>query len=790
MAPSSGTPKGTTSFTMSRRLMAARSREFSIKGVFKYGYRNKEDISNLPAETMVIGSQNVLTNSAEQIVIRNGYQLDGSAGNQNTYGVDSAYDFNTHLNGIRNIRKWGITLETRYQNPVTSVVSWITLMNTLSATNVVNFCDYFDAVNENKNICLFVNGSNIVYEWTGGMGSFASATSNTITLQGSTSIANLNFYTASVDLAKMQLLINGITYTYTGGGTATTNAFDQHPTNNKILTTGSQWNSQLFTTGASAQFIHNATLVVNAASGPNTVGANFTAGIYTDNAGVPGTLIGNVSVASIPATFNSGDFTLVFTFNETISANTNYHFVVFSNYGSNLAVYTGNTPAVGTNISSNQGATWSTQTGYLNLTVTEFDTPIATFTGVTPDPTGAGITVGDAVIQKPGIGAGSIRNNLLTQLDLISNFGNQIYYGAFNNQNIYVSAVNNYQDCTVSTPRVVGEGATAILDAPPVGFIPQDESMLCSAGLDYWYASKFTLSADLADESFQFARLKTTANQGSQSQALMNKMKNNVIFISNEPIFNTLGTVENYLNSPQTTNFSDPIKYDVDAYDFTGGSVYYFGFFIYFTVPAMGIVRIYNLEKKYWEAPQVIPVSFFYQVNGLLYGHSGNTNESYQLFVPSTYNDIGNPINAIAAFPYISSEGGQAPQKKNFNKQYTEGYIAGNTLLTVTINYDFGGFSGSYSTQISGANKAIIFNKITDGSLGQNPLGSQPIGQILNLPNQPPIPKFRVINTFPRVNCFEYQVVYSSNDVDQNWAILRLGPAISSADDLGVEITE
>lgn len=766
-----------------------RSREYSIQGTFNLGYRNKEDISNLPANVLVVGSQNVLTNAAEQVVIRNGYTLDGTAGNQNTYGIDSAFDFNTHLNGIRNLRKWGTTLEVRYVNPSDSSVSWVSLLTDLSATNVVNFCEFFDATNETKNLLLFVNGNNIVHEWTGGLGSYLSSTSSTITLSGTTSLNNLNFYSAAVDQSKMRLLINGITYSYTAAGTSGSTAFSQTPTNNKVLSTSTQWNSQLFTTGAAAQFISTASIRVNS-SAISTVNANFTGAIYTDNAGVPGILVGAVALSSIPASFSTGDFDMTFTFNEAISPLTNYHFVVYSNFASTLAVYTGNTPAIGTNISTNSGSTWSTQTGYLYLTVNELDTTQQTFTGVTPDPTGAGIVVGDAVRQAVIVGTASIRGCLLTQLDLISNFGNQVYYGAFNNQNIYISKVNDYQDCTVSTVRVVGEGANAVLDAPPVGFIAQDDSMLVTAGLDYWYQSKFTLSSDLSKEAFQFTRLKTTANQAAQSQALMNKMKNNVIFISNEPIFNQLGTQQNYLNSPQTQNMSDPIKYDIDAYDFTGGTCYYFNFYLFFTVPMMGVVRMFNLEKKYWEAPQVMPISFFYQVESVLYGHSSLTNESYQVFVENVYNDNSNPISAVAAFPYVSQEGSTAPEKKNFNKHYTEGYIAGNTALTLTINYDFGGFSGNYSTQISGSDTPIIFNKVTDGSLGQNTLGSQPIGTILNITPQPPIPKFRVIKTFPRKNVYEYQIVYSSNDIDQNWAILRFGPAIGAADDISVEITE
>lgn len=760
----------------------ARARKFNIQGHFKYGYRNKEDISNLPPSVLVVGSQNVLTNAAEQIVIRNGYSLDGPAGNQNTYGIDSSYDFNTHFDGIRNLRKWGTTLETRYVNPVTSLVTWISLITNFSATNVVNFCDYWDGA---RNTCLMVNGNNNINQWTGGMGSYLSSTSTTLTVSGTKSLSNLNFETSNT--GKMKFVVDGVTYNYTAAGISTGNAFSQGPTNNKIAMSPTQWSSQLFTTGASATQITTATVRVNAAAG-SSLSANFVGALYTDNAGVPGTLVATTTT-SIPGAFSLGDFSIVFTFNQTVSSATNYHFVIYCSFGT-ITVYTGNTPAVGTNISINTGATWSAQNGYMFLTVVENQVGATTFVGVTPDPTGAGIVVGDAVVQSVLIGTSSVTACTLTQFDLIANFGNQIYYGAFNNQEIFISKVNNFSDCTVSIPRVVGQGANATLDAIPVAFIAQDDAMLCSAGKDYWYESKFTLSSDLSDESFEFNRLKTTTGQGAQSQALTSKTKNNIIYVSFEPIFNSLGTVQNFLNSPQAVNMSDSIKYDIDAYDFTGGSVYYTKYYNFFTVPSMGIVRMYNIEKKYWEAPQVLPISFFYQVDGVLYGHASLTNESYQVFVPNLYNDNNNPISAIAAFPYVSSLGGQPAQKKNFNEFYTEGYISANSNLTMTVNWDFGGFSGNLSKVISGADSRIIFNKVTDGSLGQNPLGSQPTGSILNITPQPAIPKFRVIKTFPKTNIYEYQIVYSSNDVDQNWAILRFGPAVVASNDTAVEITE
>lgn len=778
-------------FTSMSRLSKAMQKEFTLQSLFKLGYRNKEDISNLPPYVLVVGSQNVLTNAAEQITVRNGMVLDGAAGDQDTYGIDSNYDFNTHSNaGIQNTRKWGTNLEVRYENPATEDVSWINILSTLIATNVCNFAQFWDT---SKNVALFVNGDDKVYRWTGGVGSFASATTDTITLSGTGKLSDYNFDSEGF------LVIDGVKYSYTGAGSTVTQPYTQNPTDDTVTIDNSHYVSQSFTTGADAVEITTVTLEIKVDSTNLTGLPVISAFLCDNNAGVPGTLLGGASGSTSDKA--SGNYTVTFNFNRGVTPNTVYHLAFNLNWPPTngglwtISTYIGASGSVGTHIATEAfgggfPTVWNNSNGYLNMTVNENDVSGLTFTGVTPDPTSVTIAVGDAVIQAPTIGTTKVTGAPLPTFDLIGNLANQIYYGSLTYNTVYITKVNNFSDASFSTPRLPGEGAYATLDAAPVAFAPQDSDMLVSAGRDFWYESIFTLSADLANESFTFARLKTTSNQGAQSQALTNKMKNNVIFVSYEPIFNTLGTTKDFLNSPQTTNLSDPIRNDMDAYDFTGGSVYYFNYYLYFTVPTMGVVRLYNLQKKYWEAPQIMPIGRFYQVDGVLYGHSYLTNESYQVFVPDVYNDNGNPIQTIAAFPYVSVEGAQPNQQKFFNRLYTEGYIAGNTSLTVTVNYDFGGFSGSYSGQIVGSNPKIIFNKITDGSLGQNTLGSQPIGAILNLPNNNPVPKFRIINTFPPVNNYEYQIVYSSYDVDANWALLRFGPAVKAATDMPTSISQ
>lgn len=721
-------------FTVTQRLMKSRSREYTLKSLFKYGYRNKEDISNLPAETLVVGSQNILTNASEIVGIRNGYTLDGPAGNQNNYGVDSAYDFLTRLGARENLRKWGPNLEVRYLNPQTNSVTWVSILSQLNPAKVCNFTNFWDATTELKMFCLFVNGSNSIYEWSGGMASFASASATGIGI------------------------ITGLTATPVAAGS-------QYQLGDQLAVVGG--------TGG-----------VAVVTGVNTAGGVTSVSLQSAGSGYSGGTLATtpLRVASIgagctvAATVSTGA-------SITVSGTSTLSQLGFYDNGGNSSKF----------VVLINGVAY-TYTGVSGQT----------FYGVTPDPSIAGIAVGDAVIQQPnsilgtGVatnGSGSLGSAIL--FDLIATLENQVWYGSFNSNNLYISETNNYQNVTYSAPaRLPAEGALIVLDAPPIGFSPQASQMYITAGTDQWWISQkdqITVSTTSGGntvatptETLYAARLKTAFNQAAQSQSLVGRYKNSLIFVSNEQIINALGLVQNIQIDPQVTNMSDPIKYDVDAYNFAGGQVIYDNYFIYVSIPALGVVRMYNVVKQYWEAPQLMPVGRFYHtstvVGNIIYGHSALTNESYQLF--TGYNDNGNPISAVAAFPYVSSEGGAAFEKKSFNKIYTEGYISANANLMLTINYDFGAYSGTYTTLIPGQATGTIFNKVTDGSLGQNSLGSQPIGSILNLPQAPANPKFRIINTMPRVNVYEYQVVYSTDDVDFAWSILRFGPSVLAANDL------
>lgn len=630
------------------RLATAKGQEYNVVSDFKYGYRNREDITNLPPGVLVAGSQNVLTNVSDRIQIRQGFTLDGQS-STNMGGFPASYDWNRHTGDERNLRAGALTtgsngvLQSRYiaaagdkynGNTFTEgQVYWLTIKDSMTSV-AINFTEFWDFTTEKKGFLLWVDGTSNIYEWSGGVTTLLSATAATITKTGTKTWAETGFYTAGT----RSVVINGNTYTYTGGESTTT------------------------LTGVS----------------PSPVGEPVQSVMYQTIR-----VTANSAMSGIPATFANA---------------------------------------------------------------------------------------------------------------LISTTKNQVTVGSLTDNTVYTSKINNYKDYTFSAPRLPGEGALVTLDAPPVGFAPQESELYTTAGKDYWYNTKqnqatvYNGSIAITTETYEIVRLKTGSRQAAKSQAMISKMKNKVIFISNEPTMDELGRVEQILGTPDTLNISDSIKLDFDSYDFTGASVAYFKYFIYVAIPAEGLVRMYNLVKGYWEAPQLLPIGRFAIIDGELYGHGYGISETYKLF--DGYNDNGKSMEAIALFSFMNY--GTRTALKSFGKFYTEGYITSNTTLTLGIQYDVDGCATNTGYDILGNDSQFVClgSATDDSSLGKISLGKRSLGgsstfsSSANLP-----PKFRWIQTFPQIDFFEYQPSFSSVGIDQRWEILGFGGSGGVTVNIPVKIT-
>ena len=472
-------------------------------------------------------------------------------------------------------------------------------------------------------------------------------------------------------------------------------------------------------------------------------------------------------------------------------------FLLFVNGDSNIYDWSGGittvdiTGSTATTLKKQGGGTWAEE-GFLTsgtrrviigttaYTYTGGETT-DTLTGVTPDPTAGGHSDGDVAVQQIRTTANTPASGY--DNDLILTLENQVWIASFDSRDVYKSAVGDFTDYTFSSPRQTGEGALLTLDSTPTGLVVQEQNMYISGAKDEWYRVIFELSNDLQNEDLRVTRLKTSALQSAVVQSAIFKIKNDIVFLSNEPTIDSLGRIED-VDTPQSLDLSDPIKLYLRDLDTTNAAGIFWRNNFYMAFPNESIVLIFNIERGHWESPQILPVSRFAIIDGELYGHSNAVPETYKLFTGT--NDNGNPIDARATFSYRNY--GRRDHKNNFTEWLSEGYLSENTVLDYTIRYDYLGFTSVQSYEIRGdgsQNNNIIFKNTDDGSLGKKSLGKASLGGKEGeavLPSD--LNKFRAIQTMVKEDFYEVQIEYSSNEVDYDWQLLAFGGNIqlSTAD--------
>ena len=169
------------------------------------GYNSNNDKSNVAENVMVQGSQNIYKKLSGNLANRPGQKRIGDA-NSTQSPVSSEFIWNT---------SWGATYPLWITNNTLQVSInniWYTLLSNLTKTRYV--FDKWWNYSQAKDRVLFVCGDSNIYSWSGGFTTIFSTTSSSITKTGSTTWQLAGFSTIS---GEKSILINGNTYTYTGG---------------------------------------------------------------------------------------------------------------------------------------------------------------------------------------------------------------------------------------------------------------------------------------------------------------------------------------------------------------------------------------------------------------------------------------------------------------------------------------------------------------------------------------------------------------------------------------------
>jgi len=181
-----------------------------------------------------------------------------------------------------------------------------------------------------------------------------------------------------------------------------------------------------------------------------------------------------------------------------------------------------------------------------------------------------------------------------------------------------------------------------------------------------------------------------------------------------------------------------------------------------------------------------MPIAKFSIVDGKLYGHSKEVQETYEIFKDGVFSDNGGVINMQAVFAYRNF--GDRDLKKEFDEYLVEGYLSGSTILDVTLQYDFEGSTGERSFKINGSDSKILFGKGITGGLGSLPLGSGTLGSTTETPSD--LKKFRQIQGLRKLPFFEMRAIFSTTDDDAQFEIIGHGPQVRYSPIQNNEITK
>lgn len=410
------------------------------------------------------------------------------------------------------------------------------------------------------------------------------------------------------------------------------------------------------------------------------------------------------------------------------------------------------------------------------------------FTGVTPDPTAFTFDANALVLQE-------VRSNSNTPAsgftnDTIKVLDNQAFVGSDTSRRVYISKNTSYTDYTFSTPRVPGEGALLTLDdvtnALEVGKDDEGtESMVIFSGRNRIYRTKFVLTQGSSTdrEIVRTIPLIAASRQGAQSQELVGKTKNAIVFLNFDNELVELSNIAD-VNSLQGLPISDPIKPDFDSANFTNGHVFFSENNLYVSAPANSIFYVFDLQNKYWQPPQNIPIRLFSAYAGDLYGHSNFVEESYKLF--TGLNDNDKPFTAIARFAYRNHNA--RSDLKNFDYYFTEMYMTPNAKVKLRLLFDYGGAEGIQTYEYLGTETDFKFSPEQAASLGVNSLGVAPLGGATTSPYD--VIKYRRFQPTQSVDYFEYQAEYSGDMLDSQFQIISHGPNVQVSENFPVKLKQ
>lgn len=394
-----------------------------------------------------------------------------------------------------------------------------------------------------------------------------------------------------------------------------------------------------------------------------------------------------------------------------------------------------------------------------------------------------GIIAGDVLVQKVITNSNSPaanRNN-----HTVYTFENQLCVASDEDEQVYISKNTDYTNFAYSSPRLPGEGALLTLDDAAHAFGELEEKLIVFAGKSSIYqvnTQEITVGSTLT-ETLKVEKYQTGTGQSAQSQEVVAQINNTIVYLSFEPAVREIMSPSELQGGGKPRTLSNPIKPDIDAETWTGACAKWHKNAYWLSAPTNG--RVYILEyredadgklRRFWQAPQTMFIGAWVTLGDDLYGHSASVPETYRIMDPDAFSDVNSEnekvaYKCVAKFAYRNF--GDRARLKNFDEYFVEGEISPSTDLLYTKYYDYGGNTQSIEKTINGDDLNILEETLANVALGQQPLGSNPLGGSVSAPEGSA--KFRAIIEIAKEDFFEMQDIFETDDTDKYWSIIARG---------------
>lgn len=412
----------------------------------------------------------------------------------------------------------------------------------------------------------------------------------------------------------------------------------------------------------------------------------------------------------------------------------------------------------------------------------------STLTGVTPTPVGE--ANGSAVFEAVVTNATTPTSTFLS--DFLKIINNQVYLGSYTGLQIFMSQNTNYLNYVVPTPQLDGSPGLFIMPDTTKGIGVRKGNALVASGTSQWVEISFSLVSNnnIITRNNKIDYKPVARLQAALAHEFIDSVGDTIVYLAQDQQVRALGDFNN-LFSTGYPSYSQEIATELMAENFTGGGLKAIGEFIYVTAPNSGKVYLRQertrvdengtiVAERLWHTPFIWNATFMDQINGDVVAFSNANPQIYTVWNTNQWHDDSPsdeplPYSCVAAFGY---RGGVRRQGLwSFDKQYTEGYVTEGTPLNLLINYDYNGATNQINTIVNSVEQPAYTFQTTLSSLGDSSLGDESLGEggiVDALSGTDLIPKFKVINSLPIINCFEWQPVYYSDTVDAQWEILAV----------------